>query len=270
MSSRKPGESFKVYLGNVVYEADTPEGKAFDVAVLIAIFLSIIVVMLETVPSVESHHRQALQVTEWVLTIVFTLEYFLRVWLAYDAKRYIKSFFGIVDLLAVVPTYLSLIFPGAQSLIVFRALRLLRVFRVLKMVRYIGEANTLLAAMKASRPKITVFLYTVCTLVIILGTLMYMIEGNEHGFTSIPQSVYWTIVTLTTVGYGDITPQSPIGKLVSCVIMVLGYAIIAVPTGIVTVELQKGNASKTPCPDCGIGNHHTVATFCYSCGKELH
>lgn len=255
----------------IIFGTDTPAGKAFDVGLLIAILISIVAVMLESIPSIEKQFQGVFPIVEWVLTIAFTLEYITRIYVTERKRQYIFSFYGIIDLLSLLPTYLSLIFTGTQYLLVIRALRLLRVFRILKLGRFVGEGEQLGRALRSSRHKITVFLGGVVTLVIIMGTIMYLIEGGENGFTSIPRSVYWAIVTLTTVGYGDIAPQTVLGQMVASVVMVLGYAIIAVPTGIVTVEMQKEKQKKKEekCSNCGQANHRTEAQYCYFCGEKL-
>jgi len=264
----------KLYI--IIFGTDTPAGKAFDLALLVAIVLSIIVVMLESVPSIDAKYDEYFKYIEWILTIAFTLEYLTRIYVTDRKLHYIFSFYGIIDLLSVLPTYLSLIFTGGSYLLVIRALRLLRVFRILKLGRFIGESEQLLSAIKSSRHKITVFMGAVVTLVLILGTLMYLVESNESaesGFTSIPRSVYWAIVTLTTVGYGDITPQTVIGQFISSLVMILGYAIIAVPTGIVTAELTKKpivlSEQKRKCDACGNENNDLDAIFCKRCGERL-
>lgn len=256
----------------VIFEADTPAGKAFDVALLVLIVLSVVAVMLESVASIRHQFGPWLRAFEWLVTILFTVEYLLRLSCVGKPWRYACSFYGVVDLLAILPTYLSLVIPGAQSLLVIRALRLLRVFRVLKLVQFVGEARELSAALRASARKIVVFLGAVLTIVVIVGSMMYLIEGERHGFTSIPVSIYWAIVTMTTVGYGDIAPQTPVGKVLASAIMIMGYGIIAVPTGIVSVELA-GVVSKRvttqACPDCGAGGHDHDATNCKYCGARL-
>jgi voltage-gated potassium channel len=226
-------------LYRIIFEHDTPAGRAFDVCLMTAIGLSITAVSLESVTGIKARYGRWLEAAEWAFTVLFTLEYVLRLISLRRPWRYALSFFGIVDLLAVLPTYLAVFFPGAQTLLVVRALRLLRVFRVLKMGEYLSEARLLSVALKGARPKITVFLVTVLTLVLIVGALMHLIEGPGNGFTSIPMSVYWAIVTLTTVGYGDIAPQTPAGRFLAAAVMIIGYGIIAVPTGIVTAELVR-------------------------------
>jgi len=259
-------------LHEVIFEADTPAGKAFDLALLLAILLSIAAVILESVSALRAAYGPWLRGLEWLFTLLFTVEYGLRLLAVGRPARYALSFFGLVDLLAILPTYLSLVFAGAQSLIVIRALRLLRVFRVLKLVHFVGAERVLGAALRASLRKIIVFLGVVLTLVLILGSAMHLIEGEESGFTSIPQSMYWAIVTLTTVGYGDIAPQTLGGRLLASLVMLLGYGIIAVPTGIVTVELSRvsrGQLTTQACPQCAAEGHDADARFCKYCGSAL-
>lgn len=256
----------------MIYEADTPVGKVFDVVLLILILSSIVLVMLESVSYLNDQHAALFNSLEWIITLLFTLEYLLRIIAIKQPKNYIFSFFGIIDFLSTIPKYLSLFFVGTHALVALRALRLLRIFRILKLARFIKESNTLVKALKASRAKISVFLLAVVILSVILGTIMYLVEGSEHGFHSIPKSVYWCIVTLTTVGFGDITPETPLGQLIASIIMVLGYGIIAVPTGIVTAEYA--NQEKIPlntqvCPHCNENKHHDDAKFCHSCGNLL-
>lgn len=262
--------SLKERVGDIIFETDTPAGRAFDVALLVVILLSVVAVMLESVADIRLRYGPQLRAAEWIFTALFTAEYLLRVYTAYDRRRYVLSFFGVVDLLAILPTYLSLFFTGSQYFLVVRALRLLRVFRVLKLARFVGQADVLTRALRASREKITVFVITVLTLVLIIGAVMFLVEGPEHGFSDIPTSVYWAIVTLTTVGYGDISPQTPLGKFLASLVMILGYGIIAVPTGIVSVELSR--AERQPprrCPGCGLTQHDADARFCKRCGAAL-
>ena len=256
----------------IIYEADTPEGKAFDVALIFTILLSVGVVMLESTAEARARHGSALRAAEWAFTILFTIEYGVRLWCVRRPLRYATSFFGVVDLLAILPTYASLLFPGAQALLVIRTLRILRVFRVLKLAHYVAEIEVLMRALRASARKIFVFVFTVMTLVAILGSLMYLIEGPENGFTSIPRGAYWAIVTLTTVGYGDISPQTSAGQAMASMIMILGYGMIAIPTGIVTVELSasaRRGVSGQACPDCGGEGHAPDAVHCKHCGAKL-
>jgi len=263
--------TFRERLGHVIFEADTRTGKAFDVTLLIAILASIALVMLESVASYRATNGSLLRALEWVFTALFTVEYALRIYTAYDRRRYVTSFYGLVDLVAILPTYLSLFFVGAQYFLVVRALRLLRVFRVLKLVHFIGEAAVLKKALVASRGKIIVFLVAVITLVTIIGSIMHLVEGPEHGFDNIPKSVYWAIVTLTTVGYGDIAPQTPLGQFLSAIVMILGYGIIAVPTGIVTSEITRASMHKEyrRCQACARRGHDSDASFCKWCGGKL-
>ncbi|MEP5341891.1 MAG: ion transporter [Algibacter sp.] len=273
---------WKTRLHEIIYEADTPAGKLFDVILLVTILASIILVMLESVKSFDTKYHNFLNISEWVITILFTVEYFARIITVKKPLNYIFSFYGMIDLLSTIPKYISLLFGGIHALAALRALRLLRVFRILKLARYLGASNTLLKALKASRVKISVFLFTVIIISIILGTIMYMIEGDEAGFTSIPASVYWCIVTLTTVGYGDISPVTPLGQFIASIVMILGYGIIAVPTGIVSAEYAsqtKADKEKTDtdillnsqsCQNCLSENHNDAADFCYNCGEKLH
>ncbi len=272
-ASKNTTISFKEKLFIIIFEADTPAGKAFDVGLLIAILFSVLAVMLESVENINTNYGAVLRSLEWIFTILFTVEYLLRVFIVEKSWRYIFSFLGLIDLLSIIPTYLSIIVTGGQSLLVIRTIRLLRVFRIFKLARYIGEANVLLIALKASRPKIIVFLGGVLTLAVIMGTIMYLVEGHEAGFHSIPRSIYWAIVTLTTVGYGDIVPTTVVGQFIATAIMIMGYGIIAVPTGIVSVELakaQKKKFSTIACYSCSREGHDENATFCKFCGVRLH
>ncbi len=255
----------------IIFEADTPAGKAFDVALLIAIVLSVVAVMLESAVGTEGDVDLWLRALEWGFTALFTVEYVVRLAVVSRPLGYARSFFGVVDLLAVLPTYLSLLLPGSQSLLVIRALRLLRIFRVFKLGRFLGEANLLLRALRTSRDKVIVFIATVLILVLILGALMYLIEGPENGFTSIPVAVYWAIVTVTTVGYGDLAPQTIAGQMLAACAMILGYSIIAIPTGIVTAELLENwrMATTRTCPACTSEGHEQGARFCKDCGVSL-
>lgn len=259
-------------LHSIIYEADTSEGKLFDVLLLITILLSVIFVVLESVTSIDAQYHDFLFTAEWIVTILFTIEYVLRIICVQRPWSYIFSFYGVIDLISTLPMYLTLLFIGTQSLVALKALRLLRVFRILKLTPYIGESNTLLKALRSSRTKIAVFIFGVLVLCIIFGTLMYLIETKESGFTSIPRSIYWCIVTLTTVGYGDIAPQSPLGQFLASLIMILGYGIIAVPTGIVTAEMSKKSKVDTntqACPFCMTSQHKENSIYCHQCGKPL-
>ena len=259
-------------LHTIIYEADTFAGKLFDVLLLITILLSVLFVALESVNSIDVIYHDILNIAGWVVTILFTVEYILRIICVRRPWSYIFSFYGIIDLISTLPKYLSLFIIGSNSLIALKALRLLRVFRILKLTPYIGESNILIKALKASRAKIFVFIFGVFILCIIFGTLMYLIENKESGFTSIPRSIYWCIVTLTTVGYGDIAPQSPLGQFLASFIMILGYGIIAVPTGIVTAEFSKKykvDTNTQVCPYCMASEHKQNAIYCHQCGKSI-
>jgi voltage-gated potassium channel len=256
----------------IIFEADTQAGKAFDVALIVSIVVSVLIVMLDSVAEYRAAYGVWFYRFEWVFTILFTIEYVLRIVTVERVKGYIFSFYGLVDLFSILPTYLSLLLPGSQYLLVIRVLRVLRVFRVLKFSQYLIEVDQLRKAMASSRRKITVFIFTVVAITVIVGSLMYVIEGTENGFTSIPKSIYWAIVTLTTVGYGDISPQTSLGQMLSAAIMIMGYGIIAVPTGIVTVELsrvQKSDRSTEVCRYCSREGHDADAEFCKYCGGRL-
>ncbi|MEI6224643.1 MAG: ion transporter [Deltaproteobacteria bacterium] len=260
------------HVAEIIFGHDTAAGKLFDVLLIAAILLSVLVVMLETVAEVRDSYGALLRGAEWFFTLLFTVEYALRLWCTRTPLRYARSFFGIVDLLSILPTYLSLVFFGAQALLTVRALRLLRIFRILKLGEYTSEASHLGQALSRSRQKITVFLAVVATLVLLLGSLMYLVEGPGNGFTSIPRSVYWAIVTLTTVGYGDITPHTVAGQILASAVMILGYGIIAVPTGIVTVEMGRevaGAPAARACRRCGLSPHDGDARHCKRCGEPL-
>jgi voltage-gated potassium channel len=259
-------------LFEVVFESDTWAGRAFDLALLWAIILSVAAVLIESEPGIASANEHRLKVAEWTFTVLFSVEYLLRLAAVERPLRYATSFFGLVDLLAILPGWLSLILPGAQALLVVRVLRLLRVFRILKLGRYLGEASTLLGALRASRPKITVFLTFVGLVVIVVGALMHLIEGDSKGFESIPASMYWAISTLSTVGYGDVVPITPLGKALASALMIVGYGVLAVPTGIVSVEIARASArpvSGQACPGCTRAGHDVDAVHCKYCGATL-
>ena len=261
-------------LHEVVFEADTPGGKLFDVLLIASSIISVTAVMLDSVTSIHDRHGPLLARIEWGFTILFTLEYAVRLLSVHRPRRYVTSFFGLVDLLAILPTYLSVFMTGAESLLVIRALRLLRIFRVFKLGRVLKEADLLVAALRASRAKITVFVTGVLSTAVIVGSLLYLIEGEASGFTSIPRAMYWAIVTMTTVGYGDIAPQTPLGQIAASGLMILGYAIIAVPTSIVSVELARMNpyskVSTQACLSCSREGHDADAAYCKHCGSALH
>jgi voltage-gated potassium channel len=275
MSLKYNERKWKDKLHEIIYEADTPAGKLFDVILLIVILLSVVLVMLESIGSIESKYANILDISEWVITILFSVEYIARIISVKSPKSYVFSFYGIIDFLSIIPKYISLFILGTNSLLALRALRLLRVFRILKLTRFIGESANFGKALKRSRAKIAVFITFVIVLCIILGTIMYLVE-NEHdsGFTSIPRSVYWAIVTLTTVGYGDIAPITSLGQFIASMIMILGYGIIAIPTGIVTSEMTKNEKDLIPnntqnCTNCSEDYHQDNAKFCHKCGNNI-
>lgn len=265
----KPDSGWRRKLYTVIFEADKGAAKLFDVLLIVAITLSVFVVMLDSVASFRQQYGDLLNAAEWAFTALFSVEYILRVICVKKPSRYIFSFYGIIDLLAVIPTYLSLILPGTQFLLTIRVLRILRVFRVLKLVQYLHEAEYLKQALLASRRKISVFLFAVLMLIVFTGSLMYVIEGQENGFSSIPVSIYWAIVTLTTVGFGDIAPQTNLGQLFAAIIMILGYGIIAVPTGIVSYEMARAGQNSPQCSNCGYASHDADARHCKICGQKI-
>lgn len=269
----RPLSAWRENLNHIIFGSESPAGRNFDLLLILLIVLSTLVVILDSVDELHTRFEWALVTLEWLFTGLFSLEYLLRLSCVRHPWLYMRSFYGIVDLLSILPSYIGLFFPGAQYTMVVRILRLLRIFRVLKLSVYLKEANMLMAALVNSRWKIMVFLYTVLTLVVIFGALMYVIEDKEAGFTSIPRSMYWAIVTLTTVGYGDIAPHSTLGQLTASVIMIMGYGIIAVPTGIYGAELIKtykeSTLSNAPCPNCGAIGHDVDAKFCKYCGHHL-
>jgi voltage-gated potassium channel len=268
----KSHSRFRMRLHEIIFESDTRAGRAFDITLIFLILLSVTLVMLESVSEIRADYGELLYAGEWALTLIFTVEFLLRIYAVQKPLKYIFSFYGLVDLMAVIPTYLSLLIPGAQSLLVVRTFRMIRIFRILKLSNYLGQANVLYSALIASRPKITVFLVGVTSVVITMGALMYMVEGEANGFTSIPTSIYWAIVTLTTVGFGDITPQTPTGQFLASCLMILGYGVIAIPTGIVTSELMRPSSlgvSGQACPACGHSSHDIEALYCSRCGSKL-
>ena len=260
-------------LHGIIFGSETRIGKIFDIVLIISIIFSVIAVMLGSVVQIQLKFGEILFYVEWFFTLLFTLEYILRLISVRSPLLYARSFFGIVDFLSIIPTYLGFLFPSIKYMLVIRILRLLRIFRILKLTAYMGEAQVLMGALNKSWRKILVFLYTILTLVVIFGSLMYVVEGSEAGFTSIPKSVYWAVVTLTTVGYGDIAPQTPLGQMIAAFIMIMGYGIIAVPTGIYSAELIKTyrpeRISNNACPDCGETGHDFDAEFCKYCGHSL-
>ncbi len=262
----------KEKLYDIIFESDTPAGKAFDLVLIISILMSVMVVLIDSVDYYNEKHGGILYLLEWFFTILFTLEYFLRIYCIGKPVMYMRSFFGLVDLVSIIPTYISLVFPASRFLTVIRILRVLRIFRILKLISYVGETNILLKAIIASKRKIVVFLFFMLSLVTIFGSIMYLIEGSENGFTSIPISIYWAIVTITTVGYGDIAPQTELGQALASLAMIIGYATIAVPTGIISAEysnaIQKSN--NLVCHGCSNEDHDDDAQFCNTCGTSLY
>ncbi len=258
----------KIYI--IIFRSDTPAGKLFDLTLLVVIFLSISSVLMESVTAYRDKYMTYIRITEWTCTVFFTLEYALRIYAMDKPKRYIFSFYGLIDLIAFLPSYLRFFFAGTQFLVVVRAFRLLRIFRILKLSRFLSEGNILKQALRNSMHKIIVFVTTVLTLVTIMGTLMYLIEGPENGFENIPVSIYWAVVTITTVGYGDVSPQSPLGQFFASILMIMGYGIIAVPTGIVSVEMARATEmAKKRCPVCKAPVNDFDANYCSNCGINL-
>ncbi len=263
--------TFKEKLNEIIFGWETPAGRAFDVVLILAITGSVAAVMLDSVASIRDANGSLLYALEWAFTLAFSVEYVARLYCSPDPRRYAASFLGVVDLLAILPTYAGLFIAGAHYVMVVRVLRLLRVFRILKYMQYVRESESLMRAIHASHRKIVVFLFFLFTLTIVMGSLMYVIEGEEAGFTSIPTSIYWAIVTLTTVGYGDISPQTPLGQALAAAMMIMGYSIIAVPTGIVTVEMSRvaGSDRSPSCPGCFSTTHDNDAKYCKLCGQKI-
>jgi len=264
--------SWRERLYIIIFFTNTPAGKRFDTWLLVVIFASLVVVMLDSVALYSERYGGLLDGLEWLFTGVFLIEYLVRIYCHPEPRKYIFSFYGAIDLLSVVPAFIALLLPDAEYLLVVRAIRMLRVFRVLKLTQYLSQANFLLVALRGSKQKIIVFLLSVSTMVLVFGTLMYVIEGPSRGFTSIPMSIYWAIVTITTVGFGDITPQTPMGKAIASLVMITGYSIIAVPTGIFTAELataMRADSLQQRCPTCEKLSHEPNAAFCSRCGTQL-
>lgn len=271
--SNPSAHNWRDHWHEIIFEAETKAGKRFDVALLWLIVLSVAVVMLESVGYIHDEHGDLLFTLEIVFTVIFTIEYVMRLLVVQKPWKYAFSFFGLVDLLSIIPTYLAIFSIGSSSLLVIRILRLMRIFRVLKLIGFVKEGQMLRKALNASRHKISVFLLAVSSAVVVLGTVMYLVEGPENGFTSIPRSIYWAVITLTTVGYGDIYPHTPVGQALASIVMILGYAIIAVPTGIVSSEMVKADAQNNmntrSCASCGEEGHFPKANFCRQCGANL-
>ncbi len=270
-AKERPTSNWRERLYDIIFEAETPAGRFFDITLIWLILLSVLAVLLESVRSVREEYGTLLVIAEWFFTVLFSIEYAVRLISVKRPLRYVFSFYGLVDLLAIFPSYISLLVPGTQYFLAIRILRLLRIFRILKLSAYISEARIITTALKASRRKISVFLVTILLLVTVIGAIMYVVEGEENGFTDIPTSVYWAIVTLTTVGYGDLSPKTGLGKIFASIVMIMGYGIIAVPTGIVTAELARAGkpASTHVCPECHSEGHDMDATHCKYCGARL-
>lgn len=265
-------ETTKEKIYRIIFGTGTPAGRLFDILLIAAILMSVAAVILDSIEFWQQRYATELYIIEWFFTLMFTTEYIVRIYCSPNPRAYVTSFYGIVDLAAILPTYISLLFPTASLLLIIRLLRVLRIFRVLKLLQYSGEANILMRSMFMARRKIFVFLFSVMILVTIFGSLMYVIEGPIFGFTSIPRSIYWAIVTVTTVGYGDITPQTVLGQMIAALTMLTGYAIIAVPTGIISAELMtemQKERSNTRCSNCERSDHETDAHFCRHCGTAL-
>lgn len=264
---------YKEHLHEIIFEADTPTGKLFDIILIVAIIVSVLVVMLESVVHYETVFGELFYTLEWIFTIIFTVEYIFRLYVVYRPLKYATSFFGIIDLLSILPTYLSIFVLGAQSLLVIRILRLLRIFRIFKLGHYLDGSQIIIGALKSSRAKITVFLTFILVMVTIIGSVMYLVEGgqNSSDFTSIPRSIYWAVVTLTTVGYGDITPVTEFGQFLSAIVMIMGYSVIAVPTGIVSAEMANSTTKTNTqsCRFCGKEGHDDDAVHCKYCGELI-
>jgi len=275
LHKNKPEDAkpWRLKLHEIIFEADTRAGKLFDIILIISILFSVLIVLLDSVTSIQIQYGKLFLIAEWGFTILFSIEYILRLICVGRPIMYARSFFGIIDFLAILPTYLSVLFPGSQYFLVIRLLRVLRIFRVLKLVQYLHEIQVLMRAIKSSGRKIVVFLTAVVILVILSGSLMYIIEGEQNGFTSIPRSIYWAIVTLTTVGYGDISPATPLGQVIAALIMIMGFGIIAVPTGLVSAELSRASmelpVQTQSCHECSAEGHDNDAKFCKYCGAEL-
>ena len=265
--------TWRMKLHDTIYESNTLAGKTFDITLLILILGSIVIVMLDSIDSMRRNYGHVFNTLEWIFTALFTLEYVLRLVSIKRPLRYVFSFLGLIDLLAIIPSYLSIVVTGAQSLLVLRALRLLRIFRIFKLTHFLTEMEFLKTSIITSLKKISIFMLVVLTLVIILGSIMYLVEKGENGFVSIPESIYWAIVTITTVGYGDISPVTPLGKLIASVMMFIGYGIIAVPTGIITTDIALAVRSRRhgheTCPGCGKEGHDSDARFCKYCSTAL-
>jgi voltage-gated potassium channel len=268
----KTDSSLKQHLRSVIFGTETLAGKRFDIALMVCIVLSVVLIFIDTIEQVNSQYGDYIQIAEWTFTVIFTVEYILRLYCSLNRLHYVRSFFGVVDLVSILPSYLDLIFPGANVALALRVLRLFRVFRVLKLLRYLRDGHILLKAMMQSSRKVFMFFFAVSLIIMVLSVIMYVVEGPNNGFTSIPQSMYWTVVTITTVGYGDITPQTPLGQAIAALTMLIGYSIIAIPTGILTAEITHEmvrTRDLRKCSNCGKKGHDNDAEYCNHCGSEL-
>ncbi|AZG36661.1 MAG: ion transporter [Shewanella psychromarinicola] len=271
-TEEKPDSPLKQYLRSVIFGTETLAGKRFDIALMVCIVLSVLLIFIDTIERVNSPYGDYIQIAEWTFTVIFTVEYILRIYCSLNRLHYARSFFGVVDLVSILPSYLDLIFPGANVALALRVLRLFRVFRVLKLLRYLRDGHILLKAMMQSSRKVFMFFFAVSLIIMVLSVIMYVVEGPNNGFTSIPQSMYWTVVTITTVGYGDITPQTPLGQAIAALTMLIGYSIIAIPTGILTAEITHEmvrTRDLRKCSNCGKKGHDNDAEYCNHCGSEL-
>ncbi|RPA62072.1 ion transporter [Shewanella frigidimarina] len=268
----KSDSPIKQQLRSVIFGTETPAGKRFDIALMVCIVLSVILIFIDTTEYVNSLYGDYISIAEWTFTVLFTVEYILRLYCSLNRLHYARSFFGVVDLVSILPSYLGLIFPGANVALALRVLRLFRVFRVLKLLRYLSDGQILLKAMVQSGRKVFMFFFSVSLIIMVLSVVMYVVEGPNNGFTSIPKSMYWTVVTITTVGYGDITPQTPLGQGIAALTMLIGYSIIAIPTGILTAEISHEmvrTRDLRKCSNCGKKGHDKDAEYCNHCGSEL-
>ena len=268
----KADSPLKQQLRSVIFGTETPAGKHFDITLMVCIVLSVILIFIDTIEHINSRYGDYISIAEWTFTVFFTVEYILRLYCSLNRLHYARSFFGVVDLVSILPSYLGLIFPGANVALALRVLRLFRVFRVLKLLRYLSDGNLLIKAMMQSSRKVFIFFFSVSLIIMVLSVVMYVVEGPNNGFTSIPKSMYWTVVTITTVGYGDITPQTPLGQGIAALTMLIGYSIIAIPTGILTAEISHEmvrTRDLRKCSNCGKKGHDNDAEYCNHCGSEL-
>ncbi|RYV03265.1 ion transporter [Shewanella sp. OPT22] len=272
VEQQKNDSGSRAFIRSVIFGTDTSSGRLFDIGLIVCIIASVLLILLDTIVEVHQEYGEVIRILEWGFTVLFTIEYILRLYSSANPLLYARSFYGIVDLLAILPSFLILLFPGAQFALMIRVFRLFRVFRVLKLLRYLSEGNLLLKAMVHSSRKVFIFFFSVSLIIMVLGSIMYVIEGPENGFSSIPKSIYWTIVTITTVGYGDITPHTALGQGVASLTMLLGYSIIAIPTGILTAEISNEMGRQRDlrrCSNCSTSGHDAEANYCFECGAEL-